>query len=209
MKLGARFSSPLSSLQPRFQNKAPRNEGLFLLRYTRYMDTPLQQQDKTVKLATKCAHVDRPEKAKGMCQSCYRAAKKAEEIEKGGVKLDEETGVDKKTGVGAERDLASDPEATKRFYQIMWSWLEQGAKSDEPIIVEDSKGKKTRDFRLEARMRESVDQRAMKAATVLGRAYIAERHVEEKPEQIMVDGIAEGINGWMGVVNMKGKKADA
>ena len=212
MKLGARFSSPLSSLQPRFQNKAPRNEGLFLLRYTSYMEPGTNlPQDKNVKLATKCAHVDRPEKAKGMCQSCYRAAKKAEEIEKGGVKLDEESGVDKKTGLGAERDLASDPEATKRFYQIMWTWLEQGAKADEPIITTDSKGKAQRDFRLEARLRESVDQRAMKAATVLGRAYIAERHVEEKPEQLMVDGISEAIKGWGEVIEMKvkGKKADA
>jgi len=175
------------------------------------MEVTPQSQDptKNVKLATKCAHVDRPEKARGMCQSCYRAAKKAEELEKGDVRLDEETGVDKKTGVGTEKDLSNDPEAVKRFYSIMWTWLEQGAKADEPIITVDSKGKAQRDFKLEARLRESVDQRAMKAATVLGRAYIAERHVEEKPEQLMVDGIGEAVGGWMSVVKMKGNKTDA
>jgi len=210
MKFGARFLLPLILPPPRPQFKPPRNEGVFLLRYTRGMETPLPQQDKPlVKLATKCPHVDRPEKARGMCQSCYRAAKKAEELEQGKVKLDDETGADRKTGTGAEKDLSNDPEAVKRFYSIMWTWLEQGAKADEPIVTVDSKGKPQRDFKLEARLRESVDQRAMKAATVLGRAYIAERHVEEKPEQLMVDGIGDAVSGWMGVIGMKGKKADA
>src|SRR6185312_16569682 len=101
MKFGARFLLPSILPPPRPQIQGPlAMRGSFLLRYTRYMEVTPQSQDptKNVKLATKCAHVDRPEKARGMCQSCYRAAKKAEELEKGDVRLDEETGVDKKTG---------------------------------------------------------------------------------------------------------------
>jgi hypothetical protein len=163
------------------------------------MDSPEQ---KTPRLASKCPHVDKPEKARGMCQSCYRAAKKAEELESGAVSLDDESGADKKTGRGVEKDLASDPNAVRRFYEIMWSWLEDSQKSDEPIIVEE-KGKKKRDFKLEARLRESTDQRAMKAAQVLGRAYIVERTSQDKPQSIQIDGIGDIVQGWMGVSSMK------
>jgi hypothetical protein len=164
-----------------------------------------------VPLATKCAHPDRPLKARGMCQSCYRAALKADDLASGKIKLDEETGADAKTGLGVEKDFVNDPTAVQRFYAILWNWLEDSQKADEPIITTDSKGKPQRNFQLEARMRESTDQRAMKAATVLGRAYIAERHVEEKPADLGVEGLGEIAGGWLGVAASKGtgKKSDA
>lgn len=163
----------------------------------------------SVKLATNCPHPDKPAKAKGMCQSCYRALKRAEDVESGKVKFDEETGAPAGGGE-VTKDFVNDPEAVKRFYAIMWNWLEEAAKAQEPIITTDEKGKSMRDFKLEARMRESTDQRAMKSATVLGRAYIVERHVEEKPADLPVEGMSEIVQGWMKVGNMKkGSKADA
>lgn len=170
------------------------------------METP---QEKQVKLATKCPHVDKPEKAKGMCQSCYRAAKRAEDIASGKVKVNEETLVESSTNSPVEMDLVNDPEAVKRFYQIMWSWLEKANSAQEPIVTVNSKGKSVRDFKLEARMQENADQRGIKAAQILGRAYIAERHVEEKPAELGVEGMGDMMSGWLRVDSMKGKKADA
>lgn len=163
-----------------------------------------------VKLATKCPHLDKPEKAKGMCQPCYRAMKRAEEVESGKVKLDEETGKVVKSGEPVEMDFVNDPEAVKQFYQIMWGWLQEAQQAKEPIVTV-VKGKPQRDFKLEARMQEVSLVRATKAATILGRAYIAERHVEEKPTELPVDGMREMLSGWVSVENIgKGKKkADA
>lgn len=170
------------------------------------METPSEKQ---VKLAFKCPHVDRPEKAKGMCQSCYRAAKKAEDIASGKIKINEETLKEASSNSPVEVDLVNDPAAVKRFYGIMWSWLEKANSAQEPIITVDKKGKSVRDFKLEARMQEASDQRGIKAAQILGRAYIAERVVEEKPADLGVDGMGDMMRGWNQVADMKGKKADA
>lgn len=154
------------------------------------------------KLATACEHTDKPEFARKVCQSCYKAQRKAEEIEVGKVKLDDERGVEAKTGAPVERDFVNDPEAVKEFYSIMWSWL-KGAQI-EPVYTFDKKsGKDFRDVRTEARLLEEASGRAMKAATVLGRAYIAERHVEEKPTELPVDGMGDMMKGWMNVAQMK------
>lgn len=163
----------------------------------------------SIKLATKCPHPDKPEKAKGMCQSCYRAARKAEEVGSGKVKLDEETGVEVKTGEPVEMDFVNDPQAVKEFYRIMWGWLQEAQKAQQPIITL-VKGKPVRDFKLETRMQEVSLVRSTKAATILGRAYIAERHVEEKPAELPVDGMSNMISGWVAVEQIgKGKKLDA
>lgn len=155
-------------------------------------------------LATRCPHPDRPAKSKGMCQSCYRANQKAEALSKGEIKLDEEKGTDKKTGEPLELDFVNDPSAVREFYRILWGWLQAVQEAEKPIIVEVN-GKQTRDFQLEARLKENATQKAMKAATVLGRAYIAERKIEEKPAEIQVEGMKDIVGGWMTVANSKKK----
>lgn len=170
------------------------------------MSTPVP----TVKLATKCPHTDKPEKAKGLCQPCYRAQKKAEEIESGKVRVDEETGKDVKTGEPVEMDFVNDPSAITEFYKIMWGWLRLDEEETE-IYVTDKKGNKVRDQKLEVRAQELNLAKKTKAATILGRAYIAERHVEEKPAELPVQGMGDMLAGWTAVEQMggKGKKADA
>lgn len=168
----------------------------------------------SLKLATKCSHLDKPEKARGMCQSCYRALKRAEEVESGVVKVDEETGADARTGGGVEMDFVSDPQAIKQFYKLMWQWMLDG-EGGEPIIVQGKGGKMVRDFKLETRMQEMALAKKTKAATILGRAYIAERHVEEKPSELPVEGMGDMMKGWGKVEQMasslssKGKNTDA
>lgn len=154
------------------------------------------------KLASACEHTDKPEFARKVCQSCYKAQRKAEELETGKVKLDDERGVEAKTGAPVERDFVNDPEAVKEFYSIMWSWL-RGAQIEEVWVADKKTGKESRDVRTEARLLEEASGRAMKAATVLGRAYIAERHVEEKPAALPVNGMGDMMAGWDKVIGMK------
>lgn len=154
-------------------------------------------------------HPDRPVKARGLCQSCYRAAVHAEKVASGAIKIDEDSGVNSKTGAPVEKDLSSDPTAVAEFFQILWGWLREAGKPIEPILTVGDNGKPFRNFSLEARKRESVDQKAMKAATVLGKAYIVERHIEDKPSDLPVEGMKEMVGGWMSIANMGKGKPDA
>lgn len=144
-------------------------------------------------------HPDRPAKSGTLCQSCYRAQLKAKKLAEGAIRVDEEKGTEVGTGAPVERDLVNDPAAVREFYKILWGWLLAAQKAQEPVLDEDG----NIDWRLTARLREGTANLGMKSATVLGRAYIAERRIEEKPEELPVSGLGDVAAGWKQVSEIK------
>lgn len=136
-------------------------------------------------------HPSRPEKAKGMCQACYRADLKAKTLAKEleGTKATN----DDKNENAVVRDLEKDPAVKARFLQIMWEWLEAPQNVPECWDVKD--GKKVRDWETQARLQEVAQRKADKAATVLGRAYVVEKREEVKPVALPL-GKEIDDSGW-------------
>lgn len=148
----------------------------------------------TPKLATKCEHALRPEKARGKCQSCYRKEFRAEKLADDLKKRRGEASLEKGADL-AKQEWDKDPGLKTEFGQIMWEWL-RGAKV-EPIYVEEN-GKKIRDYATETRWREMAMRAADKAATVLGKAYVTEKVEEVKPQPLPI-GESVDTSGWEGV----------
>lgn len=151
-------------------------------------------------------HPDRWMKAKGLCSNCYetnrRAEIRAQEINAGEVQIDEETGLEVRedgTEQPVEMDLTSDPRAVFEFYKIMWSWLRGMQEAEVPIRIP---GTQALDHKTMTRNREIALAKATRAASVLGRAYIAERRIEERPEELPVAGMGDMIAGWKQVQEM-------
>jgi len=136
-------------------------------------------------------HPSRPEKAKGMCSPCYRADLKAK-AEAAALERSKATEGDKNE-TAILRDLEKDPEAKKRFYEIMWAWLDAAANVPECWKTEN--GKRVRDYATEAKLSEIAQRKGDKAATVLGRAYVVEKREEIKPEPLPL-GPEIDASGW-------------
>lgn len=135
-------------------------------------------------------HPDLSEKAKGLCAKCYRADLKAKAdaraLERGPAKSDE------KNAEIVLRDLEKDPEVKKRFFELMWSWLDN---ADIAPIYKMEGDRKVRDYATEAKLGEIAQRRADKAATVLGRAYVVEKREEVKPVPLPL-GSEIDASGW-------------
>lgn len=149
-------------------------------------------------------HPDRPAKAKGLCESCYvmarRAEKKAEarakEIADGKVEVDEETGLAK----NGQPVIPIDKDEKAIFKLIMWKWINEYEASTEQKCFDESGN---RDFRTEVRLRDLKAQLAMKGATILSRELITEKKeekgaLEELPGQADLMSFAKG---WMAAAN--------
>jgi hypothetical protein len=90
-------------------------------------------------------------------------------------------------------DLEKDPAAKKKFYAIMWAWLDAAANVPECWKTEN--GKRVRDHATEAKLSEIAQRKGDKAATVLGRAYVVEKREEIKPVPLPL-GAEIDATGW-------------
>ena len=161
--------------------------------------------DEQKKARAQC-HPDKPAKAKGLCVNCYmahrraeaKARAKAQAIETGKIRVDEEMGVDSATG--AVIDFPDDKAASLRLKQILWGWIETAEKA---VIVTGEDG--SRDYRTEVRLRDMQAQMAMRAASILGRQLIGEKRedrppMEELPGQNLLSQFAQG---WLAAATSK------
>jgi hypothetical protein len=143
--------------------------------------------------ASRCPHVTRLEKAKGLCSPCYRAQQKAERIAKNRIKVDDETGLEVKTG----KDIlaTSEVDEAKELERILWSWIKDHEKVANAEYFDEAGN---RDYRTEVRMQDLKAQLAMKGATILSRKLIAEKKDETKPEDLPGQATLNGfMSGWM------------
>lgn len=154
------------------------------------MTEPQKKNDAPEAPRAQC-HPDRPERARGLCGPCYyadlKAKKAAEALARAPVNSP-------KTQDAAVADLEKDPEAKKRFYKMMWEWLEA---TEVPAIYKLEGGRRTRDYATEAKLAEVAQRKADKAATVLGRAYVVEKREEVKPTPLPL-GKEIDDSGWEG-----------
>lgn len=156
------------------------------------------------KLATKCVHTDRPEKARGLCGSCYNASVKAEKaakaIENNSIRVDDNDEVDLRNAptYPAGLNIEDDEVAKRMFEKILWGWIFEGEKvTDRPV------GMDVKDW---VRLKEVTASKAMKAATILGRKFIVEKKEIVQPQAIPVAGAEEAVGNWMGVLAVSHEK---
>lgn len=92
-----------------------------------------------------------------------------------------------------ELEMDKDPELKKEFLKIMWGWLRAPQEVPECWVGDARDGK--RDWASEARLGETAQKKADKAATVLGRAYVTEKVDEIKPQPLPIGGAVD-TSGW-------------
>jgi hypothetical protein len=158
--------------------------------------------------ATLCSHLDRPEKAKGRCASCYNSWLKAEKaataVANDQVRIEGNDEVDLRwqPAIPKGLDLEDDDVAKKEFERILWGWIFEGEKlATRPDEIEP------KDW---IKLKEVTASKAMKAATILGRKFIVEKKEVITPQRIPVAGAEDAVAGWAEVaaLSMNHKNKD-
>lgn len=92
-----------------------------------------------------------------------------------------------------DRGIRLGEDDKKEFVARMWDWMDMGKEAMQPIFKEDGT---TRDFKLEIRRQEVAMQYTLKAAQILGKGFIGEKVTVDKPEPLLVEGVAGIMSNW-------------